>query len=231
MIRYIENGTITEGLTASMSSYPLASSIMNDIPISNSPDFYETGMTGFSLDIENLSLIVIGEWTNRKIENKNSIILKRNNIQKKFKYIRLVPDYSLLSPTTKIELDPKTEKTALFDFIGESGLPSVVANVYFDNEIQNREVEILTYDYKTNRIIENGSYAADLSWSKTANVIKQVLRWRVKAEDWNYITVSTEIYRLNNLDNDVEYEWQIFASGRDKNVQYAISPVQTIKFY
>jgi hypothetical protein len=189
MIKYfddIENGTVPQGLTSSSEfAFPInVANVAEELPGSTSSGNLDMGVTIVNIDLENLVLILEGDWVNRRLlQNDNQIVIRRDFLNKKFNYVKVQPDYSLLTPTTKIFLDSTTTlKQDLFDFVGTAGEPSANAKVILGDKMQNPLLpNTHSSEFAVTKSFEDiqaGLYNVDFTWKNAPDVTKNVLRWR-----------------------------------------------------
>ena len=229
--RDIENGTVPNGLTSSSEfSFPInTSDVAEELPGSTSSTQLNTGVDLVSIDLSKLTIVVAGDWTNRRVlQNDTELFITRNSLEKKFRYVRVQPDYSLLTPTTKIFLDPNyTLSQDLFDFIGTAGAPNAEAKVILGDRIQNPFVENpLSRNLNVTKEFDNvnyGTYNVTFSWINTPEVVKNVLRWRPSPQQKRETNITYDVI------NSGDYLSQISLSlGSDYGSGAAISSVNKV---
>lgn len=189
MIKYledIENGTVPSGLTSSAEfAFPInMSNVVEELPGSTSSTNLDMGISIVSIDLENLVLVLDGDWVNRRLlQNDNQIVIRRDFLNKKFNYVKVQPDYSLLTPTTKLFLDSTTTlKQDLFDFVGTAGEPSANAKVILGDKMQNPLLpNTHSSEFSVTKSFDNvqaGTFSVEFNWKNAPDVTKNVLRWR-----------------------------------------------------
>jgi hypothetical protein len=207
----IENGTVPKGLTSSSEfAFPInMANVVEELPGSTASTVLDLGISIVSIDLEDLVLVLEGDWVNRRLlQNDNQIVIRRDFLNRKFNYVKVQPDYSMLTPTTKIFLDStSTLKQDLFDFIGTAGEPSANAKVILGDKMQNPfPSNPLSDRFTTTKAFEDinaGLYEVVFSWKNTPDVTKNVLRWRPSP------TIKRETLIAFQIDNPGAYDSNI----------------------
>jgi hypothetical protein len=207
----IENGTVPAGLTSSSEfAFPINSgNVVEEVPGSTSSTYYDEGVELVSIDLATLSIVVEGDWTNRRIlQNDNYLYIRKNSINRKFFYTTVRPDYSMLVPTTKIILDSATTLGSdLYDFIGTVGVPDANAKVLLSDKIQNPlEENPISYDFKVTKAFDDqafGIFNVNFSWKNSPYVSKNVLRWRPVPKQNRYTELSFDVLASGAYDSQI----------------------------
>lgn len=182
----VENGTINANLSSNSTDYQVVTSdVTYSIPGSVSNYDYNEGIDLVAIDPANRTLYLNKDWSNRKaLSNQKELVVKKGNLTRFFKFIRLYPALINSQAATRVLLSSDTDIKELFNFVGLSGVPSASGIAYFNLYPQN--------DYSFNDTatnfevqksfdqdeIQRDEFHANFSWINGENVYKNWFRWR-----------------------------------------------------
>lgn len=177
---YVENGTVGE--TVSRTKFPVSTSdVKIELPGVTSGAFLDEGIEMLEMDISNKIVYLKGNWLNRRVLENNSylFLLKRANLKKSLRFVKLFHAVTNSQASTKVVLADTVTSQELFDFVGPSGSPSVIGKAVFSLLPQNvNPPNTLSFGFAHEKTMEGSAYGAKLHWKNTAEVNRNVLRWR-----------------------------------------------------
>lgn len=177
---YVENGTVEP--LVSQTKFPVSSSdVKIELPGVTSGMYLDEGIEILELDIANKVIYLAGNWLNKRALENNaySFYLKRANLRKSLRFIKLFHATVDSQPSTKVVLADTVSSEELFDFVGPSGAPSAIGKANFSLVPQNiSPPNTLSFGFAHEKTVSGSSYGANFSWTNTAEVTKNVFRWR-----------------------------------------------------
>lgn len=202
----IESGYISPDLLSSELAYPInIADSQLEIPGSSTRTIYPDGFPVASVDLQNLTITLDVNLSDRILFSGNLITLRKHKIRTDFFYSYARIDNTLLTPRTIIFLDvTRASKEQLYDYIGEDGLPSVEDTfAIIGNYIQSpNEHAIMVGNYLVTKTLNSDtSYDVNIQVTIDNEVNNVFFRWREKPRISRFTKIEYDVISSGYYDS------------------------------